>query len=574
MHIWGYTNLIQVTVMASVSGPVVVKGRVLNAVKILEGQGSEGHVIRVLLPSGSDLTSDSIQATIWKTQLKQLGFARCVHDRCSISFLSVKGMEAHVKTCKGFSNPGDFVVCPGCGERFKMFSTMAKHHVKAHGCSAKSAPRLSTEISCSSNEDADETKAKVPSRMLMPITQHYLSSQDDDEDDELNVFESKEALRDRIMAESRMISTARPRGRPRKSVDRPQQITGKDFSASGLQYKDPFDMDESEEDSTVQCVQLQPMTDAFKKALSSDVVAQRRLSAADKQQPSSNDLIQMRTVDGKLVWVKKAEPVGRPFRVPAHPFEENLAAKEAKLADYQELVVKYEKLAEQATKMALEERTNQLINYEKELKRRELEAKKKLVGAVQVLQKIKSETHSFDDAESEVIPEVVEEVVSTEVCDQQSQFVILSDKPGIQNEERLDLEIVLPELADSIVVQHEEVVEAEQVSEVSKNDFHINSNDSSKHIAQEADASAVLRSEEHLEEVVDERFKNSSEIVIEDSQQFDEERSSSEEVPINIDSSVITETSSVSPIDMNFSKFLEILLRKTEQFLFSKTMAY
>jgi hypothetical protein len=146
----------------------------------------------------------------------------------------------------------------------------------------------------------------------------------------------------------------------------------------------------------------------------------------------------------------------------------------------------------------------------------------------------------------------------------------LSDKPGIQNEERLDLEIVLPELADSIVVQHEEVVEAEQVSEVSKNDFHINSNDSSKHIAQEADDSAVLRSEEHLEEVVDERFQNSSEIVIEDSQQFDEERSSSEEVPINIDSSVITETSSVSPIDMNFSKFLEILLRKTEQFYFQK----
>jgi hypothetical protein len=73
---------------------------------------------------------------------------------------------------------------------------------------------------------------------------------------------------------------------------------------------------------------------------------------------------------------------------------------------------------------------------------------------------------------------------------------------------------------------------------------------------------------------VDERFQNSSEIVIEDSQQFDEERSSSEEVPVNIDSSVITETSSVSPIEMNISKFLEILLRKTEQFLFSKTMAY
>ena len=563
------------------ASPVVIKGRVLNAVKILEGQGSEaeGHVIRVVLPSGSDLTSDSIQATIWKTQLKQLGFARCVHDPCSISFLSVKGMEAHVKTCKGFSNPGDFVVCPGCGERFKMFSTMAKHHVKAHGCSAKSAPRLSTEKSCSSSSDVDETKAKVPSRMLMPISQDFMSAQEDDDDD-LNVLESKEALRDRIMAESRMISTARPRGRPKKCVERPQKIIAKDFSASGLQYKDPFDMDDpkdSVEDSTVQCVQIHPMTEAFKKAISPQSVNKAVVQRRPSDKLSGEDLIQMRTVDGKLVWVKKAGSVGRPLRFPAHPFEDNLAAKEAKLADYQELVVKYEKLAEQATKMALEERTNQLISYEKELKRREQEAKKKLAGAVQVLQKIKSETHHFDETGSDVMPEVVEGV------DDQSRFVVLSDKPGIRNEK--SLEIALPDLADSIVVQHEEVVETEQVSDDNECQSLSNENggvlrsdeeqltESLRNYVQIDDLSSqniveiVEDSSQNVVQIDDLSFQKSVEIddlSSQNSVEIVDESSRSivcEEVPIEKDSSeetsLCTETSSVSPSEMKFQNFLE-----------------
>ena len=138
-------------------------------VNLLEGGGGvEGQVIRVILPPGSGLTSESIQATIWKTQIKQLGFARCVHEGCRISFLSVKGMEAHLKTCKGLSNPGDYVICPGCGERFKTFSTMAKHHVKSHGCKAQSLVALRPQPFVDNN--LHQTEEAVETDMLSSPT--------------------------------------------------------------------------------------------------------------------------------------------------------------------------------------------------------------------------------------------------------------------------------------------------------------------------------------------------------------------------------------------------------------------
>jgi len=518
--------------MTTISGPVVVKGGVLNAAKILDGQVAEARLIRVLLPSGSNLTSETIQATIWKNQIKQLGFARCVHDRCAISFLSVKGMEAHVKTCKGFSNPGDYVLCPLCGERFKTFSTMAKHHVKAHGCSAKSAPRPETVLASQEIDEGAEEEvidSNVTHRLLSVQPQHsssdYVMYNNDDDEESLldNPFESREALRDRIMAESRMISTARPRGRPRKSVE----PIPKDISMSGLQYKDPFDMDEPEmelEDDksrTVQYVQLQPMTDAFKQAVSPEIKThlKRRLSV---DQPLNQDLVQMRTMDGKLVWVKKAilslPPTAKfdrlttaPILVPRgsrissasppttssnirhisvqHTFEDDLAVKEAKLADYQELVMKYEQLAEQATKMALEERTNQLLHYEKELKRREHEAKKKLAGAVEVLQKIQSEKHRqiFDEDGNDITPQEICDELTSAVVHNQSDSDETKDKEtsvsdtdvnnSSENEEHLHFEIVVPELADTIVVQHEEIVDAEDVFLVpTPQDSHLETN--------------------------------------------------------------------------------------------------
>lgn len=414
--------------MASLSGPVLVKGAVLNSVK-----SGEGRVIRVILPPGASLTNESIQATVWKTQLKEFGFAKCGHDRCSLAFLSVKGVEAHVKTCRGFSVPGDFVVCPACQERFKTFSTMAKHHLKAHGSVPMSAPSVDDAIK--SNFDSDVETNPTPSRLALPD-----DVDDEAELDDESTLESRDKLRIRILEESRLISTARPRGRPRKSEDGHRD---KESHPRGLQYQDPFDIEESGVgDKAVQCVQVQPMTDAFKKAVDPGAsVVRRRLATSRLSVTDQQEYVQMKTLDGQIVWVPKSS-------IPASFYPENLAEKAAKLADYQDIVMEYEHLAEEATKMAMAERTNQLISYEKELKRREMEAKRKLAGAVQVLQKIEIQKKHFYEAGS-----VAEtgSVVVVESDVRPPQVVVASDKSSAA--ETLDLEILLPDLNEIVEVE-------------------------------------------------------------------------------------------------------------------------
>ena len=62
------------------------------------------------------------------------------------------------------------------------------------------------------------------------------------------------------------------------------------------------------------------------------------------------------------------------------------------LANYERLVLKSEQLAEEARRTALEERRTQLRLWEGRLVRRELEAKRKLESAVQILEDTKMST--------------------------------------------------------------------------------------------------------------------------------------------------------------------------------------
>jgi uncharacterized C2H2 Zn-finger protein len=210
-----------------------------------------------------------------------------------VAFLSVKGVEAHFKTCAGVPRSGDFVVCPGCAVRFRTYSIMAKHHAKAHGplAAVKSGPAEAVE----SDDDTDVGRASP---------------------------ESQEAKRLRILAESRLISTPRSRGRPKKTCEADSGL-----SVSGLQYSDPFDM--------------------------------------------KVDVMEVPLATGETG--KSPKPFGAPFN--------------SRLANYKELVIKYEQLANEATKMAMEDPPDQRSPYEEELKRREADAKKKLAGAVEILQK-------------------------------------------------------------------------------------------------------------------------------------------------------------------------------------------
>ena len=404
--------------MASLPSPALASGSAMS---------DEGRVIRVIIPPGSGLAFETGQMTVWKTQLKELGFARCVHSRCSTSFLSVKGAEAHVKTCRGFSSPGDYVVCPGCEERFKTFSTMAKHHVKAHG----SVPRSAPVTNASKNEDVTTT----PTRVLTIVADDEPTT----EGSGGSLLESRDTLRLRILEESRQLSNIRPRGRPRKSDD-----GGSERDATHrLQFRDAFDVEErdDDDDEAVRYVQVQPMTEAFK-----NVASKEKDGPIQQLPPSDRQFLRMKTSDGRTVWVRKS-PMPTVSTTAATTCSENLVEKVTKLANYQELVIKYEQLAEEATQLALEERTNQLLSYENELKRRELEAKRKLAGAVQVLQKIQSEKKQFYETGNDaVVGAVVSGNVAVDVDDQ--PFVVLPETSAASDTEE-HLEIGLPDLSET-----------------------------------------------------------------------------------------------------------------------------
>lgn len=249
------------------------------------------------------------------------------------------------------------------------------------------------------------------------------------------------------------------------------------------------------EDATeaVQCVQLQPMTKAFEKA----VTAEKSSVTETQLQPSSHrDFIQMKTEGGRIVWIQRTSPMET---------TENLADEVSKLVDYQDIVLKYEKLAEEATKIALEERAHRLTAYERELKRREIEAKKKLAGAVQELQKIHSEkyllTETGSDAinQSEIIVSIPEDVL-------EDQFVILTESPVLaETIPNVSLEVILPELSESVVVQHEPAFENSSLT-VRNDDAGAEKNDSevteSEMISQEPAGNFLVKDSVQAEDSV------------------------------------------------------------------------
>ena len=70
--------------------------------------------------------------------------------------------------------------------------------------------------------------------------------------------------------------------------------------------------------------------------------------------------------------------------------EKELIQREAQLKAYQEQVIKVEKLAEDATRIALEEKEMRLRKLAEELRNREAIAKEKLANAVQSMEILKS----------------------------------------------------------------------------------------------------------------------------------------------------------------------------------------
>merc|ERR1712045_706259 len=76
--------------------------------------------------------------------------------------------------------------------------------------------------------------------------------------------------------------------------------------------------------------------------------------------------------------------------------ERELAMEEAKLKEYQERVLRYERLAEEATKVALKDKELRLKKLADDLREREMQAKNKLKCAVESINVGKSEPQDQD----------------------------------------------------------------------------------------------------------------------------------------------------------------------------------
>ena len=90
-------------------------------------------------------------------------------------------------------------------------------------------------------------------------------------------------------------------------------------------------------------------------------------------------------------------------------------ALEAKLSTYQNVVEKYEKLAEDATTAAIDERKSQLRILEEQLRKREQNAKNKLANAINVIE------------DSQAIENTISAIVTEEIDSENERSLNMSD---------------------------------------------------------------------------------------------------------------------------------------------------
>lgn len=221
----------------------------------------------------------------WKRQLRESGVATCVHAQCQINFLSLAGIVAHSKTCSGYAPAGDFVPCNVCGLRFKQYKSMQSHRDRNHyhqvvGVAppppAPSGNLVLKEVSQYSSAFGPNTTVyvaetepakRVAHRHRPNVLRSYSRVSADKGptvvpptpkmEDQANVSylppdiaqevlaptytervdaAQKAAITSRLIAESQMISTPRPAGRPIT------YYTPRKPAPTLSQYHDPFDM--------------------------------------------------------------------------------------------------------------------------------------------------------------------------------------------------------------------------------------------------------------------------------------------------------------------------------------------
>ena len=322
------------------------------------------------------------------------------------------------------------------------------------------------------------------------------------EDQEQILEQDPESAQDkaaRIMAESKLISTVRRRGRPRKN---PSPVLGQPF-APNAQYRDPFDQEQMGESLDVQPPNIQVVRDELGRLRSLvngrmiDAPAGNVIMLSNSRNPEKPAVVEYpRSSESRSSFVssssssqvnavRDSEHLQTKPSTEASGTEDDLEAREREIAEKEAKLIDYEKLVMQSEQMAKEARKAKLQAREEKLKQRQLELQKRLANAVETLQNSNASEkrinqENFDQCKSskrDATPD-------NNSADDASESTIYSIAVSVSDshcQEELNLSQVSPEeITDAVII--DESVLAESTSDIGlpKEIAETSSNDKSK----------------------------------------------------------------------------------------------
>lgn len=418
---------------------------------------------------------------LWKRQLRDRNHATCVHPACSISFLTLPGILAHHKGCVGVATANDYLPCNSCSLRFKQFKSLKSHQDREHA--APPAPPGSILVKGVQYVPVNTVgqQSPVPTyRPLLPVRDYSRTAEpgpgpampiraaiqrlDDASTPYAETMYMPKELENelegpstadtstpetaaRILAESKRISNARPRGRPRRNYTHPVEPPPRVVDVFDIGLPEPAMHHTQQRPLPVaqpcRMVQVQPMGESLLiVGQGSQGPAHAHLSQDHLRQPPPQPTQLQRQnqpspLKSQLVLQLPAEPpssttsfmsVGPTSSRTSSPAassvsrhsierqppmsssgaaatesatqngegdgdgeldakERELADKEAKLRDYERIVLQSEEMAK---KVARAEKAAELAEREKRIQEKEFELRQRLAQAVQVLEETRS----------------------------------------------------------------------------------------------------------------------------------------------------------------------------------------
>jgi uncharacterized C2H2 Zn-finger protein len=187
----------------------------------LEDQTIEGD------PIGQYAVGLLQRQAMWKKQLKEVKAATCIHKKCSISWNTLPAIRHHHKICTGLVHQG-YTTCTECSLKFQTFCSLMRHMNAAHpnrnpAAWEKAEENASGTKNASSSQVKSNTNyvkmhANAPSDLSMKSVDQILNISDPLAGRPADGTPiSGQELSEKFLAESRMLYSGRPRGRPRKN---------------------------------------------------------------------------------------------------------------------------------------------------------------------------------------------------------------------------------------------------------------------------------------------------------------------------------------------------------------------